>query len=433
MTTRAEIQMLVSYVLGEKSKESLLSTGFDSLPQEKKVSALRGLQDLGWISHGGMADYAESYSLTKEGRRIVSERPEVSALDKKTQEHLIALGTVDSSSNGERKEGLGRLIDIECELGNWDSALLNCYELRRLAERTKDAQMVAQSLYNQGKVEVAQNRWDEALESYLNALEKFMESGDRKGVCETNRAMGVVYGNKGDHASAKRCLESSVDCAKALGERALQAKAEANLAIIYDLEGRFEQSEQASKNCLEYFLQAGDSAAAGRISNNLGVLNMSREKYGTAAQYFEKAIDLCRALKMKDVFGAALVNAGYCFAKTGNAGPAISYTDEAISIFKEPNNLNMLALTYRNYGVIEMRGANLEEGFKWFEKSVRAAKSSGVEDTLAACCYEYGMALIASLTNLRLARKLLSRSSEAYREIGNLEQANMVRAKLAAI
>ena len=93
----------------------------------------------------------------------------------------------------------------------------------------------------------------------------------------------------------------------------------------------------------------------------------------------------------------------------------------------------MLALAYRNYGFVEFRNSNLQTGFEWFEKSVRAARTSGVEDTFAACCYEYGMALIKSATDLKLAKKLLKRSSTVYRDLGNLARAKVVEARLAAV
>jgi tetratricopeptide (TPR) repeat protein len=134
-----------------------------------------------------------------------------------------------------------------------------------------------------------------------------------------------------------------------------------------------------------------------------------------------------------EVLGAALVNAGYCCARTNENDKSLRFTDEAISIFKEPNNLNMLALAYRNYGYLEFHNSNLQKGFEWFEKSVRSAKTSGVEDTYAACCYEYGMALIKTATDPRLARKLLKRSSTVYRNIGNLTLANKAEATLAGL
>lgn len=95
--------------------------------------------------------------------------------------------------------------------------------------------------------------------------------------------------------------------------------------------------------------------------------------------------------------------------------------------------MNMLALAYRNYGCTEFRNLNLDKAFEWFEKSVRAAKSSGVEDTLAACCLEYGMALIKSTTDLRLAKKLLNRSSIVYRNLGNVSRAQVAEATLSTL
>jgi TPR repeat protein len=72
---------------------------------------------------------------------------------------------------------------------------------------------------------------------------------------------------------------------------------------------------------------------------------------------------------------------------------------------------------------VELRNSNPQAAFEWFEKSIRAAKASGVENTLAACYYEYGMALIRTATNPRLAKKLLKRSAAIYRGVGNLIRA----------
>lgn len=430
MAARNEIETLVSYVLSEKSRESLIKSGLDGVPKDRLVASLRGLQDLGWIN-GGSADFAESYSLTREGRRVALERPAPSRLGPGTLQHIEAIRAVDSSLNGERKEALIRLITIECELGNWDSALMYSYELKKIAERTRDNVALAASLFYEGKVDLAMNRWDEALESYLDALERYMEAGDRKGVCETNRAMGVVYGNKGDFASARRCFESSLAMAEETGDQAAAAKARGNLATIYDLEGRVDESENANKWCLNYFIETGDVKAAAITANNLGVLNMTRERFEVASEYFEKTISSGRVLGNKQIVSTALVNCAYCYARAGQTSQALAYTDEAVQMLKEPNDLNMLALAYRNYGYVEFR--NSGRGFDWFEKSVRTAKSSGVEETFAACCSEYGSALIRSTTNLHLAKKLLKKASSTYESIGNMKAARAIDARLAAI
>jgi tetratricopeptide (TPR) repeat protein len=433
MATRNEIESLLFYVLGETNRQNLINSGLEAVPKDSRVAALRGLQDLGWIGHGGLADFEESYSLTKDGRVMASQRPELSSLDSKVREHIEALRHVDTGQNGVVKEGLRQLISIESELGCTDSALVNCYRLKSIAEKTKDVESTAFAAYNEGRMESAQNRWEEALESYLEAIEKFMEVGDRHGVCMTNRAMGVVYGNKGDHASAIRCFESSLTMARELGDRNAIAMAEGNLAIIYDLEGRTDESESASRVCLEYFLETGDNLRAAKAANNLGVLNMSRNKLEVAAEYFEKTIASSRASKDSLLLGTALVNAGYCCARIGDAALALSYSDEATKIFRELSNQNMLALAYRNYGTIEARNGRYHESFDWFEKSVRSAKASGVEDTLAACCYEYGMTLIKATVDPRLAVKLLKKASAIYRSIGNTSRAREAESRAAAI
>jgi tetratricopeptide (TPR) repeat protein len=432
MANRDEIIGLMSYVLGDRNRHQLVANGLEALPKEVRVSALRGLQDLGWIGHSGVADFEESYTLTRDGRIIASEHPSLSRLEKCCRDHVEALQLVDGDDETSMKAGLKSLVAIDSDLGNWDSALIHCYHLKKLAERSRDQASAAFANFNQGKVEMAQNRWDEALESLLNANEMYVEVGDSRGVAIANRAMGVIYAHKGDHASAIRCFESSMSMSRMIGDKDLEAKAEGNLANVYDLEGRYDEAEKSHKRCLEFFLETNDLASAARTANNLGVLSLFQERFQTAAEYFEKTIDSCRKIKNRGVLGIALVNGGYSYARCGNVDRAIAYTDEGVSIFKEPNDLNLLALAYRNYGCVEMRSGKLESACDWFEKSLRAAKASGVEDTLAACCYEYGMSLIQSASDHRLAKKLLKRSASLFRNMGNASKARRIESALAA-
>lgn len=433
MAARREIETLIFYVLGDRNRQLLTSGGLEAVPTDSRLAALRGLQDLGWIGHGGFADYEESYSLTKEGRRLLATQSPADSLDARTKTYIEILRALDNCNGCARKGALRALAKVQCELGNWDSALMTCYELRRLAQQTKDIESLAFSQFYQGWVEMAQNRWDEALESNLSAVEEYMEAGNRKGVCEANRALGIIYGNRGNHSSAVRCFETSLAMANAIGDKEAAAKTQANLAIVYDLQGRFTESEKASITCLDLFIQNGDLSTACKISNNLGVLNLSRERFVEAAEYFEKTIASCRQLNNREVLGAALVNAGYCHARVGNVGKALACTDEAVSVFKEPNNLNMLALAYRNYGYLEFKSSNRERALEWFEKSVRAAKASNVEDTFAACCYEYGIFLVRCATDLKLAKKLLKRSASAWKAVGNTARARVVDSAIASI
>jgi len=433
MPSRDEIRALASYVTGDAERELILEHGLEGLSTDRKASILMALQDLGWIGRSGLGDFADSYELTAEGRVVTTSEPDAEALNHGSSEQIRALRDAGSDELEAIKRGLATLVEIQCERGNWDSAIVKCNELRTMAGRTKDTRMLAYAYFQQGRVERAQNQWHEALEAYLKAVELYMEAGDRQGVCMANRAMGIVYGNIGNHSSAIRCLESSISLAVDTKDKDSEIKAKANLAIVYDLEGRRDDSEKLSKDCLDHFTATGDHANAARTSINLGMLSLSREMHQAAAMYFEEAISSARAIRNREVLGIALIDAGYCHARTGNFKSATGYTNEAISIFREPYNVNMIALAYRNHGCIAVRNGDRDGAFEWFEKSVRAAKASGVEDTMAACCYEFGMALIDSTVKLQLAKKLLKRASVTYSAIGNVTRARSIETRLAAI
>lgn len=425
MQSPKELQILFGYVLGERSRELLVSEGLDVIPENRRTAALRALQDLGWIDRSGFGHLANTYKVTAEGLRVAEARPDFRRFDIELKEHLDAIRASDSADVENRKAGLRRLIEIECDLGNWDSAEMYCHELRSAAGESEDTDTLALSYELQGRVERAQNNWYEALESYLKANELYVEAGNRRGVCATNRSLGIVYGSLGDRTSAMRCLEISASLAGDIEDRELETKARANLAVIYDLEGRLDESERLSVKCLRYFIEVDDFSNAARTSNNLGLLNISRERYQEAAEHFEKAIKLSVKMKNREVLGATLVNSGYCHAKAGRLERATECTDQAVDVFREPHNRNMLALAYRNYGCIDSARSDHAKAREWFEKSIREAKASRVEDTLAACCFEYGLALLRSASNPRLARKLLEKCSEMYEKLGNSRMAKV--------
>jgi tetratricopeptide (TPR) repeat protein len=433
MPSRDEIRSLASYVTGDAERKLILEHGLEGLSTDRKASILMALQDLGWIGRSGLGDFADSYELTAEGRVVTTNEPDAEALNHGSSEQIRALRDAGSDELDAVKRGLAALVEIQCERGNWDSATVKCNELRTIAGRTKDTRMLAYAYFQQGRVERAQNQWHEALEAYLKAVELYMEAGDRRGVCMANRAMGIVYGSVGDHASAIRCFETSISLAHDIGDWDSEVKGKANLAIVYDLEGRREESERLQNDCLAFFIEIHDHANASRIAVNLGVLNLTKEKFDVAADYFEKGISSTRATGMREILGAALANAGYCFVRTGDLNRSKAYTDEAVSILREPHNKNMLALAYRNYGCIEQTRGNKDAAFDWFERSVRTAKESGVEDTLAACCYEFGMALIISTTKITLARKLLKRASSIYASLGDAAKARSIDSRLASV
>ena len=432
MSSTKELEVLFTYVLGERNRELLVAEGLDIIPEDSRVAALRALQGLGWVDKKGFRHHEDTYKLTAEGRSIAETQPDFRTLDIGLKEHLDALRASDSEEVDTRKAGLRRLIEIECDLGNWDSATMYCHELKSAAHEAEDMETLALSHVLQGRIERAQNNWHDALESYLRACELYMEAGDRRGMCTTNRSLGIVYGSLGDHSSATRSLETSVSLAKDIKDKDLETKARANLAIMYNLEGKFEESETSSKDCLEYFITVDDLSNAARTSNNLGILNMSRERFSEAADHFEKAIGLSIKLKNREVLGASLVNSGYCHAREGHLGRAMECTDEAVSIFREPNNRNMLALAYRNYGCIEAIRSDRRKAQEWFERSIREATASGVEDTIAACCYEYGLVLVKSASDLKLAKRLLAKCSEIYRNLGNVHMTKASDAALAS-
>ena len=122
MSSPKELEILFTYVLGERNRELLVAEGLDVIPEDRRIAALMALQDLGWVDRKGFGHHEDTYKVTAEGRRIIETRPDFRKLDIGMKEHLDALRASDSGDMDKRKAGLRKLIEVECDLGNWDSA-----------------------------------------------------------------------------------------------------------------------------------------------------------------------------------------------------------------------------------------------------------------------------------------------------------------------
>ncbi len=165
----------------------------------------------------------------------------------------------------------------------------------RLAAQTQQRSHWANLLQAAGDVQVFYDRHDEALKSYQQALDLFIELDDRLGQANTLKAIGDVHMFCDQHDAAERCYERALDLFIATGDRLGQAN---SLKAIGDLSTARAQHDAALDSyarALDLFTAIGDRLGQANTLKAIGDVQAFRKESDAAMRAYDQALRLFSA------------------------------------------------------------------------------------------------------------------------------------------
>jgi len=128
------------------------------------------------------------------------------------------------------------MVSADREL--YDQAETYFRESLAIAARLGDAQLEGLCLVNSAEVDVARQRYENALQNAEAALARFDRLGARGPKADAYRVIGVVYRETGRPALAEARLRSAIEQAVSAGSVLGEAEAARELALLYQMTGR---------------------------------------------------------------------------------------------------------------------------------------------------------------------------------------------------
>lgn len=182
----------------------------------------------------------------------------------------------------------------------------------------KEANEVADflvKLFEQSDPEEAQGRNVSArdiLERGRRRIEKSLE-GQKLTQARMKATIGKVYRELGDHAEAERLLKEALTTQEQAGARPLAiAKTLRSLAILHNLQGRFDEAEKVSRSCIALLETADDRESLSQTLNVLGESHRLRGADAEAITAYLRALEELKAVPAEELddlnFEAALLN-----------------------------------------------------------------------------------------------------------------------------
>jgi CHAT domain-containing protein/tetratricopeptide (TPR) repeat protein len=275
------------------------------------------------------------------------------------------------------------------------------------------------SSFKEGEKHLRDGQFNKALESFEAGLDFAKTGGNKQGLVECYKNIGLIFWNLGQldkssefyaqgqmfaekyemnaaheeislynnifrfytegksRRSANSYQESivsfqkAVDLSRANNSRHHELKCLRQLSLTHwelnDLQTFFELNEQ----CLKLARYLNHEREIGRAYNNIGLYFWKTNEYSKALSYYQEALNIARELNDKSEISACYNNIGLVYRALGAYQKAQNYLEKAVIIDQESGNNLYLSMVLNNLGVLYRRKANFTEGGDDYLKALR--------------------------------------------------------------
>lgn len=312
---------------------------------------------------------------------------------------LAALGGVDVDWLEARRANLTALIRLATESG-FDGA---AWQLTRATWRF---------YYLRGY-------WDDIFDTHGHGLRAAQRLNDEAAVAAMHNYLASAYLRTAQYQRAFESLEVAINLRERSGDKIGANVSRVNLAIVYCLLGRLEESVELTERALEERRRWGGEAEA--IWPNLGIVLTILGRYDEALHLHR--LELFAALR-RDQFHVAnaLGHIGSVRIRLGHYRQAVRLIRASLRLrvrtgnrFAASEALNDLGVAYRHLG-------RLDEAYRQHRAALEAALASGERHVESAALNNLGLTLAASdrhaeaMEKHRQALALATRISHPYEQ-----------------
>jgi len=281
--------------------------------------------------------------------------------------------------------------------GNFTQAAESFNSALSIALKLKDREKQCHTLikaalmqWNMGILEESEAKYKKALN-----LAEIINAGPLKKYCsavlkiQSLYSQGKGFQSSGEYNEAINSFQQAIDLARLIHSEEHELKCLRHLSLAYDSQYNLENQHLNAKKALDIARKLHHKREIGLNSINLGIFFEKTENYSKALSHYEEALLIARELKNKNNQAACLNNISIIYKELGNHDKAIDCLQQALEIDKESGNdiyiamdLNNLAETYRKKGLITDKKEDLNRALNTFKKALELIKKKNKKTEL---------------------------------------------------
>lgn len=173
---------------------------------------------------------------------------------------------------------------------------------------------------------------------YREVMNLAENQGDRTGVADATRGLGVIAYFEGDFGTAQKRFEESLAIYREVGDRTGEMYSIGNLSALADAEDDLERAEALDNQALTIARETGNLKGIADFLNNLGVSARYQDRFEVAESLYAESLELQRRLGNRQGEANTLHNLGDMARDQGQLEKASTYSRDALTIFEEMND-----------------------------------------------------------------------------------------------
>lgn len=243
-----------------------------------------------------------------------------------------------------------------------------------------------------------------------------IRSSGRRHVVEARllSEMGMAAILRGQLDEARPLLIESIDLARAVGHRAFEGNALANLGNLHLRLLELDDAHRCYQGALVIHREVGNLRSQGVVLGNLGAVYQSQGRYDEAVASYEAALVVQRRLGNRSAEALALGNLGSLLIQQGRHAEARQALRHAIDVLEAIGNLSYTPVVLTNLGEVLVRDGETDEARRHYRAALERARAVNHPDREASALVGLGR-LERRLGNLDLARRRFREAIEVVR------------------
>jgi len=292
-------------------------------------------------------------------------------------------------------KNLGNMGIIYEKQSIYSKALEYYNKALNLNQKVENRFGIANNLGNIGNIYELQSIYPKALEYYQKALKINEELRDKSGIANNLGNIGNIYVYQSNFPKALEYYNKALKLNETVGNKYRIAINLGNIGNIYILQSNFSKASEYYNKALKLNETVGNKYGIANNLGNIGIAYSSISDFTRSLEYYHKALKIYKELANKQGIANIVGNIGELYLKLSqdtiinksenklelllnretNLYKSIEYTENAIEIFKEINDLNNQSIFLNNLSQAYQLKGNYKKALEAKEVSYKLKDS----------------------------------------------------------
>lgn len=255
-----------------------------------------------------------------------------------------------------------------------DEAIVLCEEIKSFDQERRILDLIGASANNHGK-------YKQALDYYFQSKRLAEKTGNKKLLAESLNGIGIIYWYTGEMDKALKFYNEALKIARKNKDYMQAASLYNNMGMIYRQRNDFNKATDYYYQSIDLCIKGKHQSGLANSYNNLGVLYNTKKEYDKALQYFEKSLVIRKEIDDPIGITTSLGNIGSVYLYKGEYLKAEEYLRESFAVSVRLDDMEGVKENSMNLSEMFELSGRADSALKYYKIFVAVRDSLLTEET----------------------------------------------------